>query len=797
MNVPGDRSRGARRLRKTSDSRTGGGRLSDHTEGLTNGRTNGLTNGLTSGLTNGLTNGITNGLVNGNGQTNGIRLSYQQRKVDLGAGGFRRRLIAVGALCAAMLLVPYALVLTFPPEQVEIDGYFLDWMDAQVYTDSPDSDNPDTSIIEYALKYDARASYFYIKVQGEVFRGVDDGADGVYVFVDTDGDPSTGYSVRGLGAEMLALVIGWNHTLVLHDTYFFDHRASHNDYAGFELSGHPAVAFDESRVELGTNVVLTTDSRAVVCARSTTAGEDWSEVNFGADGTAVRIVEEHCSTPVTMGLTDEPMLKLHIEGKGPETTLTGLNLESSGTASFSSITAVESYREIGTADSTSVEFENPLVIREGRTTVIELLATFPEDSAGETFGLALRSEDGLIFDDNVTVVTEHVQSGSMVSYVMTRSGGIVIDGAFADWEVRPPLEDAIGDSVSSSDEGSSGANVDISVVKTASQDERAFFYMSVRGHMLAGSNIPGDIARWAEPVDVGNITNATSMPRTGADFAFVFVDTDYDQETGFYIGGSEVCVLVAGKSNRLISANLFTFVDGEWVNEGPVDAAIDSYQLEIGATLESMGLAADGMYLVTFATQDWRGCEDDMMAFLSTLTPDGVREFGGIIINELYSSQPAVGRDWYELYNTGPDPIDIGGWTMYVDGDLVHTIPEGTILASGAFYYSGFLDFAKGLTFELYDDSDPPVLIDGVTLPLWNARSYGRTGTPADEYSTWVWMTPTPGGINEGQVPIPEFEGVVVPLAIMTIMFIAIRRSRREGRTREGNLEGESDGGHE
>jgi hypothetical protein len=555
------------------------------------------------------------------------------------------------------------------------------------------------------------------------------------------------------------------------------------------------VAFDEDRVEMGTNVVLTSESRAVICARNTNAGEDWSEVNFAARGSMVRVVEDFSATQVTAGNTDELMLRLHITGKGPDASLLGLNLETMGSASASAIRALESYMEIGVTDSTELEFDEPLAIVEGRTTTIEMLVSFPEDAVGSTFGLALAEDAGLVFDGNVTVTTEREQSGSMVAHVMAPSTGIVIDGAFADWQTRPSLEDATGDSISSTDENVTGSDGDISIVKTASQAEQAFFYMAVDGSIMAGSSIPGAIKRWTEPVVIDNITNV-STPRIGADFAFVFVDTDYDQGTGFYIGGSEVCIVVAGKSNRLHSATAFSLVDDEWVNDGPVEAAIDSYQLEIGASLEMLGLSPEGTYLVTFVTQDWRGCEDDIMAFLSTRTLFGVREFGGIIINELYSSQPAVGRDWYELYNTGPDPVDIGDWTMYVDGELVDTIPTGTILASGAFYYSGFLDFAKGLTFELYDDSVPPVLVESITLPLWNARSYGRIGTPADEYSTWVWMTPTPGGLNEGQVPIPEFESVLIPLAIVTIMFITIRRSRRE-RAREGNLEGESDGGHE
>ena len=173
-----------------------------------------------------------------------------------------------------------------------------------------------------------------------------------------------------------------------------------------------------------------------------------------------------------------------------------------------------------------------------------------------------------------------------------------------------------------------------------------------------------------------------------------------------------------------------------------------------------------------------------------------MREFGGIIINEVYSTVPGQPGDWFELYNTGPDTIDLSGWELYVDGELFYTFPEGETLDSGDFWVSDLMSFLKARTYELYDDSDPQVLIDAVTLPTWQARSYGVIGTPEDEYADLDWMVSTPGEINIGQVAIPEFESVMIPLAIVTIMFFAIRRKRRE-RTTEDNREGESDDGHE
>ena len=67
--------------------------------------------------------------------------------------------------------------------------------------------------------------------------------------------------------------------------------------------------------------------------------------------------------------------------------------------------------------------------------------------------------------------------------------------------------------------------------------------------------------------------------------------------------------------------------------------------------------------------------------------------------------------------------------------------------------------------------------VDNVTTPAWVEKTYGRTGAPP--YSTWTSMTPTPGALNVGQTPIPEFGNFLAPLAIVPIIMIAFRHSKR------------------
>ena len=131
--------------------------------------------------------------------------------------------------------------------------------------------------------------------------------------------------------------------------------------------------------------------------------------------------------------------------------------------------------------------------------------------------------------------------------------------------------------------------------------------------------------------------------------------------------------------------------------------------------------------------------------------------------------------------------------TIAVDSSVLYTYPEGTSIDPGELILVTGLNTGRGSLFELYDESS--VLVDSVTVPLWNVKTYGRVGTPGDEYSTWEWMDPTPGDINIGQVPIPEFESVLIPLSIVTIMFFTIMRRRRAAdAASEHKAEGESHG---
>ena len=68
-----------------------------------------------------------------------------------------------------------------------------------------------------------------------------------------------------------------------------------------------------------------------------------------------------------------------------------------------------------------------------------------------------------------------------------------------------------------------------------------------------------------------------------------------------------------------------------------------------------------------------------------------------IFINELQGNTPSTDWEFIELFNSGPDPVDIGGWQVELwdsdtdnigggDGASPYVIPENTMIGAGGYF---------------------------------------------------------------------------------------------------------------
>jgi len=60
---------------------------------------------------------------------------------------------------------------------------------------------------------------------------------------------------------------------------------------------------------------------------------------------------------------------------------------------------------------------------------------------------------------------------------------------------------------------------------------------------------------------------------------------------------------------------------------------------------------------------------------------------GNVVINEVELSPPDNGTVWVELYNSGPDAVDLSGWTVRIeDKPWAGRIPVSGTIGPGQFY---------------------------------------------------------------------------------------------------------------
>lgn len=141
-----------------------------------------------------------------------------------------------------------------------------------------------------------------------------------------------------------------------------------------------------------------------------------------------------------------------------------------------------------------------------------------------------------------------------------------------------------------------------------------------------------------------------------------------------------------------------------------------------------------------------------------------------VVINEVCSTNATCCEDengefpdWVEIYNPTDRDVDISGYMLNDSGDLLEEhfiIPEGTVLASGAFYLFDphFLISSDGVPMNLLDRRRR--YVDRIEIPkLKYDTTWARTEDGSDD---WSIKEPTPGYSNsDGKTLQPTVDGSV------------------------------------
>ncbi len=519
----------------TNGLTNGMGRTNGMTNGLTNGigRTNGMTNGLTNGLgrTNGITNGIgrTNGLTNGMGRTNGMTngLTNGLRALrsgmtngltngtgltsGLGGARFSRearqnkwKLFIIPLVAVLLMIVP---MLTVPTviedlDSIMIDGDLADWTDISETISGVEAVdfNPNVDIIAMAAKNnDDKYLSFLITIvdEGEIFAGepVNDAGlvDTFHIFLDTDNDLGTGYSIAGIGVDHMIEMRGWNREVIASQILEFT-GTDNDNWRGFRATGTTVAKAAGQTVETQiawSAMGLTEPGPVAVYAHSQSYDgyHDYSDYLISDSLSIIGVTQRSTASEILSG-NSQSLLGLDIKATETDAVLNSIQITLGGTSPLSDISAVRLEDSSGTTIAETTQMSRTINLDMGAMTLpagetrsftLEVDIS-PSAEAGRTLGATISSASGIDVENGAASLVTEPSSHDM-GYIEVVPFGVMIDGGFSDWP--SPLDDELGEPATGSSH-----SVDISKYGAYNDGSKLSFYMRTNGNFMGGASVP-------------------------------------------------------------------------------------------------------------------------------------------------------------------------------------------------------------------------------------------------------------------------------------------------------------------
>ncbi|MCK5561793.1 MAG: DUF2341 domain-containing protein, partial [Thermoplasmata archaeon] len=403
------------------------------------------------------------------------------------------------------------------------DGKFEDWEDISSYQDRTTTypnTNSNIDITEYKMVSEYTHASFYIKTAQPIFQGqqlVNQGikTDTVHIFIDSDQNKYSGYSVGGIGADALIKIDGYNNRIRSADYYMYDtlihqDQSSPHEYKAHDwnswskLNSVPAKSKDnelELKAYLGE---MNGDFDVYLNTLDGDGNYDFSDwVISNQKGTLTVDQLSIGGDILPKGSTENEVLKFTLKAEGADIVVEAVSLNLEGTGSDTDITTVKLYIDINndfgfssTIDelldlslngfvnkNTEFELSPPLEIQEGQTeTLFVTLDISPSATTYNTIGTTVT--DINIAKGAVTGI-DYLE-GSKKSYIdSVPTDRIIIDGAFNDWDMLETVE-----SYSDLDNDFPNKNVDLTEYKFNQDSEYLSLYFKVAGKMLDGERVP-------------------------------------------------------------------------------------------------------------------------------------------------------------------------------------------------------------------------------------------------------------------------------------------------------------------
>gem|GEM_PF-2644388 len=615
------------------------------TRGLTNGLVNargvingnGFVNGR--GRTNG--NGIVNGLVNGvsgrKGHINGIRMGKYIKKEER-----QKSIVILLTLCfiASSLGVVFA-KWAFPKisTNIIIDGNFSDWLIAPMYTDpTGDNSQADCDIEKFTVVKNGDVASFYISVDGTLLSGKPDGVDTVHVFIDSDGDTSTGYSYSSIGADLRIEIAGWDgvvRTAAIYEYQNMTIRGAH-DWNGWTQISSVSAAKNTKEIEFSIptkRYSITDDMRAVIAI----AGNENFDVchPIGFDFGAL-VVTQTWSAPTTIDTTrNQKMLDIVLNAYGTDICVESLTLSYLGTARSPNAFLMfgnDRYSANVIGKNAFVNFgKNGLVVKKDKAVHLEgYLEINVNTENGRTAGLVINSSKDVVVkgEKGVCVIPADSSPGYTAISMIGTSSGIVIDGSFVDWtNIRPHTSPFVSHP--------KNTNIDLRDCRVTNSSNSLFFYAEVSGNLFLTGGFPrGPVSRLPQQGPSGG--PSVFLQAIYSDILMIYIDdgtpigSRVSLENGDNITANYL-IEILGNDGKIQDKRMLSWDGTAWSLVGNVDAEKGTRAIEIGADLSYFSVLNTSTCSVAFFMKGWDGevCKPtSTISFLnSRMHPEGSRDY--------------------------------------------------------------------------------------------------------------------------------------------------------------------------
>ena len=601
------------------------------------------------------------------------------------------KLLAVGVILTLLLSSIILLTDTHPEDRIVIDGRFSDWDGIMVIDDRISNSYPD--IVRCGIHSDGIFDAFYLETGTRLLEGLGSRDDILRIFIDSDGDPKTGYSIRTMGADHLVEIHGRdNHILgSWYYSYDIDHRSpiqrSDHDWNAWSqmFEAEAAVRGNKFEARLWSDELVRSQEGTlkVLFHLSTASGNDDSSYIISLRGALTYSSRSLITSPVLQPGIEYPVLDVTFRNVGSG----GVSINSISFTSFSTLHDTEIASSILHSDASAADFHAS--IQGGR-----LFFTTEEDLTDSVdrelrYTLSVTLTHSVVYGHALVVGITSIDSAAGITpiheelaraYAGAVPGVPVVDGIFSEWE------DPFPDRPLDCDDGS----IDILSHGSVAVSDSAFFYTSVRDDLLQGRiihtrsilSMPSPSSRDQGISYQAADRAAPPLPvMSGEDVLYLFLNTNgssgYRSYPGFL---ADHMVEIRGRAGSVTSAIFHSFSgsshgDWAWSRGEEISAALFGSQIELSIPLASVDRYH--LHLVSWeGISDWT---DPYQLPDHQITPVDAAHTRSdetdLCINEIFPNPTNESREWVELFNPTSEDIDLEGWELR---DESGTIWEGT-----------------------------------------------------------------------------------------------------------------------